>query len=94
MTQRRTFEVTHTSGLHARASTKFVEVAQSHKSEVQVQRGPGDDGAPWANGCSVIEILTLGIEVGDQITVQVVGPDEEKTMAALAELIEADFHGV
>ena len=89
----RTLPITHKFGLHARASTRFVELAQSFDSDIGVMRG-ADLSAPWANGKSVLEILTLGIQLGDDITLRAAGADADRAMEALAELVEADFGGV
>lgn len=84
--------VTNQHGLHARASTKFVEIAQRYASDVFLARG--DDTNTEVNGKSVLGIMTLGAEKGHEIIVRVVGKDAEKALNALEDLVRADFHGV
>ena len=86
----RTLPITHKYGLHARASTRFVEIAKGFASQVFISR----DGGGEADGKSVLGILTLGIEVGANVTLRVNGKDAEKAMAALTDLIEDDFGGI
>ncbi|MGE3165834.1 MAG: HPr family phosphocarrier protein [Planctomycetota bacterium] len=84
--------VTNQHGLHARASTKFVEIAQRFASDVFLSRGDSADNE--VNGKSVLGIMTLGAEKGHEIVVRVVGKDAEKALHALEALVRADFHGV
>ncbi|MFN0056902.1 MAG: HPr family phosphocarrier protein [Planctomycetota bacterium] len=82
--------ITHVYGMHARASTKFVEVAQRFRSDVFVSK----DGMPEVDGKSVLGVLTLGAEVGHKINLRVKGSDAEQTLAALIAVIERNFDGV
>lgn len=88
----RTLPITHKYGLHARASTKFAEVAQQFHASVFLARGGTDEGE--VDGKSVLGILTLGIELGHEIVIRVEGDDADAAMAALEELVRADFYGV
>ncbi|MEM7168144.1 MAG: HPr family phosphocarrier protein [Planctomycetota bacterium] len=88
----RTLPITHKYGLHARASTKFAEVAQQFRAAVFLARAGASDGE--VDGKSVLGILTLGIELGHEIVLRVEGDDAEAAIAALEELVRADFHGV
>ncbi len=85
-----TLKITHKFGLHARASNKFVELAQNFDSNVFVSRPGGEE----VDGKSVLGILTLGIEEGEELTLRINGADAEQAMPALVDLIRADFHGV
>ncbi len=81
--------LTHKQGLHARASTKFVEIAQQFKSEVFVSKDDHE-----VDGKSVLGILTLGVELGQDLTLRIAGPDADQAMKALLDLIERDFDGI
>lgn len=87
-----TLEITHKSGLHARASTLLVELARSFKSDVYVARG--DNPAIEVDGKSIVGVMTLGAEMGHSIALRVIGKDAEKAMAALVDLVKRDFDGV
>ena len=86
----RTVKVTNKYGLHARASTLFVETASDFASNVYLSRPGGEE----VDGKSVLGLLTLGVEDGQDLTVRVDGDDAENAMQALVELIEKDFGGV
>ncbi len=73
-------------GLHARASSKFVSLANMYQSSVKVLY----DGKE-VNGKSLLGLLTLAAGVGSEIEIVVDGPDEEKALNALKELIANRF---
>jgi len=85
-----TIKITHESGLHARASTEFVRLAQRFQSEVSVSRV----GGVGVDGKSVIAVMTLGAQLGDEIVIETVGSDAEEALEALSELVRLNFHGV
>ncbi|MBT5739074.1 MAG: HPr family phosphocarrier protein [Planctomycetes bacterium] len=85
-----TLKITHSSGLHARASTEFVRLAQRFSAEVSVSR----IGGSTVDGKSTIAVMTLGAQLGDDIMIETTGPDAEDALAALTELVRLDFHGV
>ncbi len=82
--------ITHVSGMHARASTKFVEIAQRFQSEVMISR----DGVNEIDGKSVLGCLTLGVEIGHELHIRVSGPDCEECLTALLDLVRRNFDGV
>lgn len=83
---RRTVLVTNRRGLHARASAKFVTLAQAQPCEVLVEK----DG-PAVTGTSIMGLMMLGAAMGDTITISAQGPGAEAAVAALAALVEAKF---
>ncbi|MEE8143262.1 MAG: HPr family phosphocarrier protein [Planctomycetota bacterium] len=85
-----TLKVTHKYGLHARASNKFAELAQAFSSDVFLSRPGGEE----VDGKSVLGILTLGMEEGEELILRVHGEDAEMAMPALVDLVKSDFHGV
>ncbi|HIG04967.1 MAG TPA: HPr family phosphocarrier protein [Planctomycetes bacterium] len=85
-----TLKITHSSGLHARASTEFVRLAQRFSASVSVSR----IGGSTVDGKSTIAVMTLGAQLGDDIMIETTGPDAEDALAALTELVRLDFHGV
>ena len=90
MEARETLKITHVSGMHARASTKFVETAQQFQSNVFLSR----DGVTEVDGKSVLGCLTLGVEIGHELTIRVEGSDCEECMEALLALVRRNFDGV
>ncbi len=83
-------KITHSSGLHARASTEFVRLAQRFKADIEVSRV----GGATVDGKSTIAVMTLGAQLGDEIKICTTGPEAEEALTALSELVRLDFHGV
>ena len=73
-------------GMHARAAVKFVQTANTFKSEVKVVKDDQE-----ANGKSIMGLLTLVAAHGVTMTVVCDGDDAEKAVAALAELVGTGF---
>jgi phosphotransferase system HPr (HPr) family protein len=72
------------NGLHARVAAQIVEVAQEHKSNVQIRC----EGCPRANACSILELLMLGAGQGTQIELVADGVDEKEVLEKLTEVFE------
>ncbi|MCD6458043.1 MAG: PTS sugar transporter subunit IIA [Thermofilum sp. ex4484_82] len=70
-------------GLHARPAAQFVQTAKKFKSNITVCK---DEQA--ANAKSILEILSLGAEYGDEILIQADGPDEKEAIKELLDLLE------
>ena len=81
--------VGHEAGLHARPAAVFVKEASSHTSKVMLRNLT--QGTAWVDAKSILGVLTLGVEQGHEIEVQVEGPDEEQAVAALEALVRANF---
>jgi phosphocarrier protein HPr len=84
--QVRTFVITNSLGLHARAAAQLVQTANRYQSEVMVEK----DGME-VNGKSIMGVLTLAAAKGSQITVSTEGDDAEPALTALAKVIENGF---
>jgi len=73
-------------GMHARAAVKFVQTANTFKSEVKVIKDDQE-----ANGKSIMGLLTLVAAHGVTMTVVCDGDDAAAAVAALAELVGTGF---
>ncbi len=82
----RQFTIINELGMHARAATRFVQVANRYRSDVDVEK----DGQT-VNGKSIMGVLMLVAAQGTVIKVRVRGDDAEEAMTALAELINGKF---
>ena len=82
----REFTIINELGMHARAATRFVQVANRYQADVDVEK----DGQT-VNGKSIMGVLMLVAAQGTVITVRARGDDAEEAMAALAELITNKF---
>ncbi len=73
-------------GLHARAASKFVNLANRFKSKVKIIKNNDE-----IDGKSILGILTLAATQGTEIILRVEGEDEEKATKALENLINNKF---
>ena len=80
------FTIINELGMHARAATRFVQVANRYRADIDVEK----DGQV-VNGKSIMGVLMLVASQGTIITVRARGDDAEEAMAALAELINSKF---
>ncbi|NLW60440.1 MAG: HPr family phosphocarrier protein [Firmicutes bacterium] len=66
------------TGLHARPAALLVNTVAQYKSEVKIAKNGQE-----ANLKSLLDLLSLGAEQGDRITITVDGTDEDEVIAAL-----------
>ncbi|QTC91074.1 HPr family phosphocarrier protein [Brevundimonas goettingensis] len=81
-----TANICNTRGLHARASAKFVKLASSFESEIQVTR----DGTT-VDARSIMGLLMLGAGNGCTIDISAEGSDAAEAIEALNELVATRF---
>lgn len=74
-------------GLHARAATQLVQLAQQFKADVTLIQGE-----KTASAASVLGLMMLESHQGKEVTVVSEGDDAEAALAAVEELITAKFH--
>ncbi len=79
-------EIKNKLGLHARAASKFVNLANRFKSRVKIIKNDDE-----IDGKSILGILTLAATQGTQIILRIDGEDEEKALRALENLINNKF---
>ena len=79
-------EIVNQLGLHARAASKLVSLANKFKASVWV----GKDGTE-VNGKSILGVLMLACAKGSKITLRCEGPDGEAAYEALAKLVVEGF---
>jgi len=73
-------------GLHARAAAKFVTVASSFSSEIDIAR----DGQK-VNAKSIMGVMMLAASKGTRLVISLDGEDEEEAANRLAELVSQKF---
>jgi phosphocarrier protein HPr len=74
-------------GLHARPAALFVETASRYRADVWLSK----DGVQ-VNGKSIMGILMLAAEYGNEIELKVEGRDEQEALEELTELLEGKFN--
>jgi phosphocarrier protein HPr len=84
----RTLQITNKKGLHARASRKLAELALNYESTRISVRKESDE----ADARSLMDLMMLGAGIGDEVEIEVRGPQAEEAMAAVEALIGAKFH--
>ena len=84
--QEKTVTVKNINGIHCRPSSAIVKVAMGFKSTMTAKGGGGS-----ANLKSMIEIITLAIHCGDEVTLVTDGEDEVEAIEALAKAFETIY---
>ena len=82
----RTFGIVNRKGLHARATAKFVQCAESFDAEIFVSRC-----GETVGGSSIMGILTLGAGIGSTITVSARGAQAQDALEGIGALIANRF---
>ena len=83
---RREVQITNQRGLHARASAKFVNLADGLEATVEVEK----DGNKVC-GTSIMGLMMLGAAKGDSIIIHVSGTNSEDALEKLVTLVEERF---
>ena len=78
-------EIKNEAGLHARPSSKFVELVSEYNSEITVKTN-GEE----VNGRSIMGLMLLAAEKGRILTLEAEGSDEDEVLEALRILIEEE----
>lgn len=86
MTVVRIVTIINKRGLHARASAKFVTLAASQPTVVEVEK----DGCRVA-GTSIMGLMMLGAAMGDCVTISARGDGADTAVGALCALVESKF---
>lgn len=82
----KTVIVPNETGLHARPSSQLVEEANEYEAEIKFI-GAGER----VNAKSLMSVMALVINQGEQITIQAKGEDAKAAVDSLAAIIEDGF---
>ena len=74
-------------GLHARPAAMFVRIASRYRSEVWVEK-EGEQ----INGKSIMGLMMLAAGQGSKLTIRCEGPDADKMLEELEDLIQKKFN--
>ena len=74
-------------GLHARPAAMFVRIASRHRAEIWVAK-EGEE----VNGKSIMGLMMLAAGQGSKLRIRCEGPDADKAVEELEELIKAGFN--
>ena len=82
----KTLTIINKLGLHARASSKLVSLANQYQSKVTIEK----DGQV-ANAKSLMTVMMLSASLGSNVTLVADGSDEVAALEALTTLIQNKF---
>jgi phosphocarrier protein HPr len=82
----RDVEIVNKKGLHARASAKFVQLAEQYDAAITVTRGHETVG-----GTSIMGLMMLAAGPGVTITITATGNDAAAAVDALCALVNSRF---
>jgi phosphocarrier protein len=74
-------------GLHARPASLFAKAVKDAGVPVKIAK----DGKPPVNAASLLSLLTLGAEFGDEVTLSAEGEGAETALDGLAEMLGRDL---
>jgi len=74
-------------GLHARPAAMFVRIASRYRSEVWVSK-EGEE----VNGKSIMGLMMLAAGQGSKLRLRCEGPDADKALEELEQLIQSKFN--
>ena len=78
--------VDNKAGLHAKPASLFVQRANDFKSEIYIKKE-----STRVNAKSIMGVMILAVQKGDEIEIEASGDDERKAMEQLKLLIENKF---
>ena len=81
------FLVANKLGIHARPAAMFVKIANRYSCEIFVEK----DGEK-VNGKSIMGLMMLAAGQGSKLRIRCDGPDADKAMEELEELVKAGFN--
>jgi phosphocarrier protein len=73
-------------GLHARPAAKFVRLASTFDSSIELERG-----GQRVNGKSIMGVMMLSAECGATVLIRANGGDAEAAVTALHRLVDGGF---
>jgi phosphocarrier protein HPr len=82
----REIAITNKRGLHARASAKFVQMAERFKADITVTRNNETVG-----GNSIMGLMMLSAGPGSSVIVSATGPEAREAIEALTTLVTTKF---
>ncbi|HKT57309.1 MAG TPA: HPr family phosphocarrier protein [Microbacterium sp.] len=82
----RTVRIGSAHGLHARPAKLFAQAAKEAGVPVTIAK----DGGTPANAASILAVIALGIDQGDEITLAADGDEADRVLDSLSEMLATD----
>ena len=86
MDNSREVEIINKLGMHARAAAKFVKLASSFKSDIDIEKD-----SRRVNAKSIMGVMMLAASKGSTVILHANGSDADKSLDALEQLINDRF---
>lgn len=84
-----TVSIASANGLHARPAKLFTQAVAASGASVSLSKA----GGKAVNAASILAVIALGINHGDEVTIAVDGNEAERVLAELSELLLTDHDG-
>lgn len=78
-----TIKIDREEGLHARPAAEFVRIASTAGHIVLIAKSNG----PRVRGDSILSLLSLGVKQGENLTIEVTGPNEVSLLQSLITVV-------
>ena len=82
----RNIEIVNKLGMHARAAAKFVKLASTFTSDIEIEKD-----SRRVNAKSIMGVMMLAASKGSTVTIHANGSDAANSIAALEKLINDRF---
>ena len=82
----RVVDIVNRRGLHARASAKFVKLAETFDADIRVTKGSESVG-----GTSIMGLMMLAASIGCCVEISATGPQAQEAVEALSTLVQDKF---
>ena len=87
MDNSREVEIINKLGMHARAAAKFVKLASSFQSDIDIEKD-----SQRVNAKSIMGVMMLAASKGSTVTLHANGSDADRSLDALERLINDRFN--
>lgn len=81
-------KLVHAVGMHARPAVKLTKLAKRFEAQISIR---ASETADWINAKSVAKVMALRAPRDSTIEIKAHGEDAEAAVAALIDLVAADF---
>lgn len=82
----RTLTIQNKKGLHARASSRFVQTVEAFSSDIMVSKGDTE-----VSGNSILDLMMLAASTGSHLEISATGADAHDALDAIEALITDKF---
>ncbi len=87
---KRSTTIANPTGLHARPASDFIQATKEFQSKIMIKR-PEDSDDDACNAKSIVSLLALALDQGEQVEIYAEGEDEQQAVDTLIALIDSRF---